>query len=224
MRLVSAQEASEIAGVKIDHDALYLPQSGSVSPSQLCAAYARDIEVHLNAQEDDVDADIVILAAGTAMRDNKNTKHIDLKLVRGQVTLVKEALPLQTNICYGGYISAAVGGVHMVGSTFQRWLDHSEIMPEDDADNLEKLCSVIPPAQRHFEVVGQRASVRTTSRDHFPVVGQLSDKLYVSTAHGSHGILSSLMAAEILANMIDGAPQSLGDDVLAALSTDRFND
>lgn len=224
MHLVSAQYASQLAGIHIDHDALYLPQSGSVSPAKLCAVYAGVIESHFGSSVTHVDADITILAAGPALRMFEDSQFIDLRAVRGQVTLVKEAAPLKTNICYGGYVSTAVDGVHMVGSTFQRWLDHSELIEDDDADNLNKLAEAIPAFPQELGIVGHRASVRTTSKDHFPVVGQISDNVYVSTAHGSHGILSSLMAAEILANMIDNKPQALSDDVLAALSPYRFKD
>lgn len=224
MQLLGAVNASDIAGVGLTYDALYLPRSGSVSPPKLCAAYADGVEVQYGVAVEDIEADFVILAAGSALREFSDTKHIDLCSVRGQVTLVEEVAELKTNICYGGYISAAVDGVHMVGSTFQRWLDHSEIMPEDDQDNLAKLAEVIPAFPKSLKVVGQRASVRTTSRDHFPVVGQLSENVYVSTAHGSHGILSSLLAAEILGAMIGGDEMPVSDDVISALSHERFKD
>jgi len=224
MRLVNVREASAIAGVEVGCEALYLPQSGRVSPPKLCAAYSDGVEVHCHAKADDIDADIIVLAAGAAMRGFDEASSLDLGAVRGQVTMIKEAAPLKANICYGGYISSAVDGAHMVGSTFQRWLDHSEIIDQDDADNLEKLYAALPSFPRELEVVGRRAAVRTTSRDHFPVVGSLSDKVYVSTAHGSHGILSSLMAAEVLGCMIDNKPQPLSDDVNDALSPHRFKD
>src|SRR5690606_27215263 len=45
MKIVSADEASDIAGVKIGHDALYLPDSAKIDPASLCAWYAKDVEV-----------------------------------------------------------------------------------------------------------------------------------------------------------------------------------
>ena len=89
---------------------------------------------------------------------------------------------------------------------------------------MAKLAEVIPAFPKSLIVVGQRAAVRTTSRDHFPVVGQLSENVYVSTAHGSHGILSSLLAAEILGAMIGGDEMPVSDDVISALSHERFKD
>ena len=182
------------------------------------------MEVHFNHDGKDVDADITILAAGPALREFEVARDIDLRAVRGQVTMIKEVVPLKTNLCYGGYVSAAVDGVQMIGSTFQRWLDHSEILDKDDTDNIEKLHEAVPAFPTNVEVVGSRASVRTTSKDHFPVVGQLDDGLYISSAHGSHGILSSLMAAEILAAHIAGKPSPVSQDVISALSPHRFKD
>jgi tRNA 5-methylaminomethyl-2-thiouridine biosynthesis bifunctional protein len=230
MQILSAAEASKIAGVEIEKDVLYLPQSGSVSPAKLCAAYASGIEVHTNVRVEDpssVDADAVILANGPALKKHIDTKHVDLQTVRGQVTLIQpseESKNLQCHICYGGYVSKVIDGVHVVGSTFQRWLDHSELLEQDDTDNLEKLCAAVPSLQGAYKIIGQRASVRVTTKDYFPVVGHLKDNFYISTGHGSHGILSSLIAADVLSNMIDDKPQSLSADVIQALSPQRFVD
>ncbi len=66
MRLLNAKQASEIAGVEVRHEALYLPDAGFVSPRKLCHAYARDIEVKYNTRVEnlsDIEADAVILAS-----------------------------------------------------------------------------------------------------------------------------------------------------------------
>ena len=225
MRIVDVQEASEIAGVKLSHAALYLPRSGSVSPKKLCAAYARGIEVNLKTYVpslDALEADGVVLACGLGVLGFYPM--MPLKAVRGQVSMVKasaESAKLRTNLCYGGYTSAPQNGVHMVGSTFQRWLAHTDLLPEDDADNLAKL-TVHVPQFAELEIVASRAALRTASADHFPVVGQTGENLYVSTAHGSHGILSSLMAAHVIVDAILGRKSSLAPDVLKSLSPDRF--
>ncbi len=236
MRIVSAREASEIAGIEIPERALYLARSGSVSPQKLCAAYAQGVEVRLHSQMDPAvkpqddelgEYDVVILACGPALRHFEESKHLDLQAVRGQVTTIKatpDTQKLKCNLCYSGYITKVQGGAHMVGSTFQRWLDHSDVMEEDDADNLEKLGAAVPHFLQYFEVIASRASVRTTSRDYFPVVGRLSDKVYISTAHGSHGVLSSLMAGKVLGAMIEGRELPVSADVIKALSPDRFLD
>lgn len=225
MRLLSAAEASDIAGVRVDYDALYLPQSGAVSPPLLCATYADGVEVCAQAVTDidALDADIVILACGTSAASMTG---LPLKPVRGQVTDVRGnsvSAALKTALCYSGYMMPAdADGVHHVGSTFQRWLDHDRILPEDDQDNIDKFCTAVPALAGDYTVVSHRAGVRVAAPDHMPVIGHLRNNVYISAAHGSHGILSSLMGAKLLAAMIAGGDLPVSARVIERLSPQRF--
>lgn len=231
MRIIGASEASEIAGVEIAHECLYLPQAGAVSPRKLCAYYASGLDVRLNTQVQalsEIDADIVVLACGAGALGFKEAAWLPLSTVRGQISIVKateKTRKLRAHLCYKGAFSAPMNGVHMVGSTFQRWLEGTDVMPADDQDNLDKLGDAVPSlAQEHFDVVGHRAGLRCASKDYFPVIGALPDHshIYLSTAHGSYGVLSSLMGAYMITDMImEGAP-SLGAEVINALSPERF--
>ncbi|MCB9983534.1 MAG: FAD-dependent 5-carboxymethylaminomethyl-2-thiouridine(34) oxidoreductase MnmC [Rhodospirillales bacterium] len=228
MRLVGVKEASEIAGVPLGYGALHLPQSGSVCLKKLAAAYMDGVDYHLNAPVEDyeaLEADAVILACGPEAL--KFFPDMPLGKVRGQITQVastEQSEKLRCHLCYGGYMMPADAGVHVLGSTFQRWLDHSQVLEQDDAENLQKLAVNVPGLEKGLTVVDHRAAVRVTSRDHFPMVGRLpgKDNIYVSTAHGSHGIVSSIMAAHLLADMILDRPACLGADTIAALSPARF--
>lgn len=225
MRIVTAREASEIAGVEIGHDALYLPHSGTVSPQKLCHAYARDVEIHLNAKIENLEevrADAVILACSAGVR---KFSLLPVRMVRGQVTQARATArseKLTSCVCYGGYVSPAHSGMHTVGATFQRWLSHDNILEEDDADNLAKLNAALPGFADGMQVAGQRAAVRTTTADYMPIVGQMAERVYISAAHGSHGILSSLIAARMLAAIIAGRAVSMDSAVLDRVSPRRF--
>ena len=110
---------------------------------------------------------------------------LPLKGVRGQVSYVRETAlsrKLTTNLSYGRYFSMARGGVHTVGATFQRWLDHSDILAEDDAYNLEKLRDCLPALAEGLEIVGHRAAVRTTAPDYFPVIGRAREGCLLYTS------------------------------------------
>ncbi len=228
MRLVSVKEASEIAGIKLEHEALYLPQGGSVAPQKLCEAYMQNIELQLNTPIEklqDIKADVTVLACGSSVL--KFAPDLPIIPVRGQITQVK-ATPfsanVKCNICGNGYFMPAVKGIHTLGATFQPDLNHSDISDEDDIENIEKLSAVIPELGSGLEVTGQRASVRATSRHRFPIVGSAPghNNVYFSAAHGSHGILSSLMSAHLLADFILDRPRCLPQKVIAALSPQRF--
>lgn len=232
MRMLSAAEASEVAGVALEFPALYLARSGTVSPRKLCEAYAQGVEVHLNhpvADLSTIKADAIVLTGGMGLVKFPEAAHLPLKPVRGQITYIEaseESAKLRCTIGYGGYVTPLIDGVHCVGSTFQRWLDHSEIIGQDDLDNILKLHEHVHAFRGLHTVEGQRAAVRTTAPDNFPVVGALDAgrRIYVSTAHGSHGILSSLRAAQLLAQLLTGgkAGYAFSGELMGALSPGRF--
>ncbi len=228
MRWCGAAEASALAGVEIPHEVLYLAASGYVSPRKLCAAYTQGVEVCLNTRIETLEelrADAVILACAAGVRHF--APQLPLQTIRGQVTYVRSSgalAGLKTCLCYGGYTAPVHEGVHMVGSTFQRWLDHTELLPEDDRDNIAGLAAAVPALTGDYEVISQRAALRTASRDQFPVVGALpgQDNVYVSTAHGSHGIISSLAAAHYLRDLVLARPSELSKGTIDLLNPARF--
>ena len=231
LRMVRAAQASEIAGIKLQQNALYLKSSGAVSPAELCVSYANNIEVRKADRVEElnhIDADILILACGAGAKPF--VPWLPIHSVRGQVSEISgndASDALRCNLHFGGYISAAHAGRHMVGATFQSWLDHCDILDEDNAENIARMQAAIPAfAEHEFPVVGARAALRTSSKDRFPIAGAVPGMpgVYVSTAHGSHGIVSSLACAQLIADDICGAPVSQSKASRAALSAQRFID
>lgn len=225
MCLITANEASKISGIEIHHDALYLSDSGTISPQKLCHAYAANTEIKFNTKIEnlsDIKSDIIILASGMHVQ---NLTDIPMQSVRGQITEVRAGTVsknLKTNLCYGGYFTPAINNQHWIGSTFQRWLEHTDILPEDDTDNIQKLADLYPELAQDLKITGHRAALRATTKDHFPLIGHWKDNIYISAAHGSHGILSTLAGAQLLADMIGNKPLSQPLSVVSALCPRRF--
>lgn len=230
LSICSAVKASDIAGLQIQQDALYLKQSGSVSPAKLCQQYADGIEVRQEAVKDisAINADIIILTNAYAAKDF--VPWLPIHSVRGQVSEIRASdlsSQLKCNLHYGGYLSAAQDGKHMLGSTFQKWLEHTDVVEEDHAENVKRLAENIPAlAGQDFGILSGWAGLRTSSKDRFPIAGAVpgSSHIYMSTAHGSHGIVSSLASAQLIADLITGAPRSQSLQVQKALSAQRFID
>ncbi|MBC7325003.1 MAG: FAD-dependent oxidoreductase, partial [Moorella sp. (in: Bacteria)] len=96
LRLLTAAQAMEEAGVPLKHDALFLPDSGSVSPAALCAAYAEGVEVRLATPVDALAPgmvngehfDAVILASAFATKEFGGLSWLPLHTVRGQTSTV----------------------------------------------------------------------------------------------------------------------------------------
>lgn len=230
MRFVTAGEASDIGGVSVPYGALYLPDSGQVSPRDLVHDWAAGsvVEYSTTVPRDRFDAyDAVILACGQAAAQMVT---LPIHTVRGQIIEVG-AVPvsagLKTNICFGGYIGACDAGHHVVGSTFQKWLTSTELRAEDTHDILAKLAETIPAlaALRTASPTNARAALRCTTADHFPLIGAVPDRpgLYVSVAHGSHGMASALMGAHLIADQMQAGALCLPADTVQHLSPSRIS-
>lgn len=250
MEYADAARASEIAGVTVRHPALWLPDAGSVAPDALCAAYASGCETRLMSQniilekKENIwsvcgeDFEAVILACGLGVQDFAPAAWLPLHPVRGQLALIEateNTKKIRCALCYGGTIAPHSGGVHVAGATFQKGESDTALRPGDDAEIIEKLQETLPDLSNRFSSLGGRAGVRAVAHDRFPVVGLMPDieswraggegdleGLYVSTAHGSHGVITTLAAAHHIVGLILKMPASLPRPVAALLSPTRF--
>lgn len=242
MRFVDTSMAGDLAGIKLPCEALYLPDAGFISPGRLCHAYAKDIEVHLNSGVDDfsgVKEDAVILACGNGIAGFPTLSWLPLHPVRGQVSYIDGTAGLsgiKAALCYGGYVTPRHNGRQVTGATFQNWQDHCDVVNEDHDYNLENLRKALDlQAGNVPQVTGGRAALRCSSKDRFPVIGTVPDMtawqqgkeenmegVYILAGLGSHGIISSLAGAQLLADKIQGRPYSLPLHTIEALSPSRF--
>ena len=168
--------------------------------------------------------DAVIIACGAGAAEIPELASIPVHTVRGQVshfTASHVTSELRMNLCFGGYLSPHQIGRHTLGATFQRWREDCDVTDEDHEENIKKLHEILPGLDRP-QVTGGRAALRVSSKDRFPVIGNVVDNIYISVAHGSHGIVSTVAGAHLLADMITGAPRSLPLGTINALSPGRF--
>lgn len=241
--------ASEIAGISISKDSYYLPDSAIVDPYRLCRAYAAGLIVHkedvalLERQDSGWRVngrvyDAVVIATGAQALSYSQTSWLPLNTVRGQLSFAASTpatLRIKANLCYGGYCSVGHEGRHVIGSTFQPWLTDTGLRDEDHQQILSQLEEAIPALRGEFKMNGGRAALRTASKDRVPVGGAIPDAaiwsperpagldgLYISTGHGSHGLLSSLLIAEQIAASIQGTVSPSPASVLSHLSPERF--
>ena len=230
---LNSHEASKVAGIPINHDALYLKDSGSISPKKLCHFYAQNIEVRLNSTIENInelDYACIIICNASAAQNFKELSFLSLDPVRGQVSEVEAkgmAQKLKCNLLYGGYLSVSQNGVQTIGSTFEKWIDHDDVMEESHQHNIDTLKKFIPHLDdQEFNVKGGYAGFRTATNDRYPVVGPVpkTSHVYVSAAFGSHGIVGSLAAAHYIADLIRQGPLSLPLKVANALMPQRFLD
>lgn len=235
--------ACAIAGVPVRHSALFLPHSGMVSPALVVPALSHAArQVYIEPVDVAVPSgggwvingraySHVVLACAGGVSRFPAAAHLPLQSVRGQVSVigVPEGLAgLKTNLCYGGYASHPFDGRMVVGSTFQHWLDTPDLRDEDHRYVLDKLASdcVTGLDPQNLTPIDGRVGFRCAAKDRRPIAGALDRAagLYVSTAHGSHGLVTAPLCAEFLAAMICGESIPAPRLVLALLAPDRFKE
>ncbi len=233
VEILSASAASEMAGITIDCEALYLPDSGYVSPEKLCDYYARDVEIHLKTKITDLSVlkeEAVILTCGAAVQNFDALSWLSIETIRGQVSIFSESektKSLKTTLCYGGYLLPSANGTHITGSTFEKWIEHTEVTEENHQDNISTLKGNITVLKNEdFIVQSGRAGLRAATNDRFPVVGAVpnQENIYVSAAFGSHGLVGSIASAHYIVDLLRSGPLSLPSKTAKALSPQRFLD
>lgn len=193
-------------------------------------------------------ADAVILATGAYCPALDSAFGLPIRWNRGQVAEVRESAAsskIRTVLCYDGYLTPAVGGRHLIGATYEHDARSDEFDPGCLDELLERLERAVPQLGLSSPAVSGRSALRATTRDRLPLAGPVPDPvifrelcaeggcrtippaamvpgLYVTAGHGSRGVVSALLAAEILAHHLFGEPSPVETDLLDAVHPARF--
>lgn len=117
---------------------------------------------------------------------------------KGEYIIIKAPELKVTALLKGSmYIIPMGGDLYKVGATYSR--DDNSLHPTENAKNeiLSKLKSFINCS---FEVIGQTAGIRPTTRDHRPLLGSIDENpnLVFFNGLGSRGFLMAPLLSEIL--------------------------
>jgi len=228
-QILKSEDVARQAGIEINHDALFLKDAGSVNTKKLCAYYARDIDVKINTTISDLsklEEDIIIICNAYSADSFGLIDSEDIQKVRGQISVINTnnlIKNLKSNIHYGGYISSNHDETHHIGATFQPWEKSLDIKEEDHDRNIKKLIETFPELDNSsIDIKDGWAGYRTASKDRFPIVGHIEDNIFTSLAFGSHGLVGSLQAAHILADILRGQENCLQIETKKSLRYQRF--
>lgn len=135
-----------------------------------------------------------------------------------------------------GYVLPAHQDIHVIGSTFDKSRDAPNILDEDNITNLTTLAKHIPALADEFPPekaadMDALAGVRVAVNDRLPMAGPCPDYdsfvtayeglsygkdvdspaplypgLFVTGAHGSHGLSTAPLCGELIAAMLAGDP------------------
>ncbi len=199
VRKVEAEEASLLAGLKIDAACLYFPQAGFLHPKALCDSWLDHPNIHclwhthiaeLNYENDSWQAladnksiiaqsSVVILANALAAQQLAVSQELPLTPVRGQIAQIESnaALkPLKSVLCYGGYLTPSYGNQHCLGASFLPNNTDTQVTDEDHQHNYQLLKTFLPELAQQTPAIATwqgRAALRAQTSDYLPMVGAL---------------------------------------------------
>ncbi len=153
-------------------------------------------------------------------------------------------------VCYGGYVIPPLEGQLCIGASYEHDSSDTALSARSQAEILARLGEAVPSlaALKNVDLAG-RVAFRATTGDRLPLVGPVPETaayaeqfaglaegktaryfqparyqpgLMLSVGHGSHGLVSSWLAAELIAAQLTGEPWPLPRDIAEALHPARF--
>jgi len=211
LQLLDEDKTSQIAGIKLPYKSSYFPQAGWISPASFCQALSdhphckiivesealslqkkdENWQILNTSNENIAEAEAVIICNGRDLFSFEQSNFLPHMPVAGQTTFAQansKSKKLQTVIGHKGYLTPAVEGKHIFGSTFDREQSNPKISPLADEKNREQLAKYLPSFYAelsNFE--SAHTAVRMTTPDRFPYAGALPDKdFYQQNYHDLH--------------------------------------
>jgi tRNA 5-methylaminomethyl-2-thiouridine biosynthesis bifunctional protein len=243
---VTKEQASQIAGLELPYDGLFFPTAGWLCPQDYCQQMAHwlsrqgveilySTQVHqitelehyceLETSAGTLHATTVVLATGAQLNALAQQESFPLRQIRGQVSHLQSTTmtPLKTVVCHQGYITPAHQQLHCVGATFDRSSGHSEVLAEDNQQNLDLVNQTLgqPAWFDDVEVMSAKAGLRATLPDHMPVLGK-QKQLWRFGALGARGLTWAPLLAEVLACVIMKEPLPLTVQQLDSIDIQRY--
>jgi tRNA 5-methylaminomethyl-2-thiouridine biosynthesis bifunctional protein len=195
-------------------------------------------------------AETVIITNGHDAQRLLGTDILALQKVRGQLAYLRadtNSQALKTPVCHDGYIIPVYQGMHCVGASYDIGDDSKEISAKSETEILDKLKNELPE-MTELEIAAGRVAFRTSTQDHLPHIGPVPDidfykehysdlhhgkpagrypaalylpNLFISTGHGSRGLISCTMAADfITTKLIKNSPPT--KELMSAVHSARF--
>ena len=198
------------------------------------------------------DSDVVVLANGAACADFSPVSWLPLAPIRGQLTSLPVSATsraLKCGISFEHYVTPARDGLHVTGASYEPDSAEPALDAAAQAGNIAKLDEFLPGVFSEPEGLRGRAAFRAVSEDRAPLAGAVPDVdafsrdyadlyhgrpgrlyppathlpgLYVSSGHGSRGLVSCFVCADVVAAMICGEPLPLEKDLLDHINLARF--
>jgi tRNA 5-methylaminomethyl-2-thiouridine biosynthesis bifunctional protein len=201
MQPLSSAQAGAVAGLPLDHPALFYPRAGWLEAGRYCRTLLAHPGISLREGVEVVtlersdggwrllddqgeclqEAPVVVVANAGAATRLAQLADLPLNTIRGQVSLVPASTlsqQLRVLLCHDGYLSPPLqGGFHCVGATFQPGSTDLALRAEDHTENRRLLAEALPALAASLPPVREwtgRVALRCQSPDYLPLVGPVA--------------------------------------------------
>lgn len=196
-----------------------------------------------------LEADVVVLCNANQVQQFGLCASAVSTPVRGQVnffTPIPASQPIKTIICSTHYLSPTVDGLHSVGATYAPDDMNPDLSEADTLENWRALQKISPAIFNSIQPQQPQGRVawRSHTQDYLPLAGQMLDEktlrakpprynassadlpwldgLYVNAGHGSKGMITAPICAELIANLICNEPLIVEKNLASKLNPSRF--
>ena len=190
-RLVDADEASQLAGVRMKSGGLYVSHSGWIDSQSLCEYLIQHPLIRFCGQQsiDNLShhdhhwvihhdaAPVLIIANGYAANSFDQTHWLPIRAVAGQMTYFRSnavSERLQIPICGQGHILPMRYHAHAFGATYH--LNTRSFTPQtiDDLINAQRLQELPIDVDWDLKPIDHWSGIRAAAPDYLPLVGPVA--------------------------------------------------
>jgi tRNA 5-methylaminomethyl-2-thiouridine biosynthesis bifunctional protein len=197
VRALSAEEASQLLGISVEHSGLWFDNGGWVSPVALIDVLIQEnrLNCHYNTDIQHLDYadnqwrlstatkqwlfDQVILCNAFHSNRFAATQHLPLNPISGQTTQMQATQShqqLKAVLCTDRYVMPAFDDQLTIGSTFRVKSTDTTLSDEDHQQNISALRQQVPQLlSDHENIVGGHCGLRTNTPDYLPLLGAVAD-------------------------------------------------
>ncbi len=169
-----------------------------------------------------INAEILILTCSDGLNKIKQTSVFNLQYTQGQVTYLNKNkfknIP-KTNFSFSGYVTPPVEGIITVGATFEKNSNERNcISKEASKININNIPNEVFrnlfSSKVNLSQLDGRVSMRVSTFDRMPMMGQIEDNLYILSALGARGMIMAPLLGEELASIILDLPIGLDVEII----------
>jgi tRNA 5-methylaminomethyl-2-thiouridine biosynthesis bifunctional protein len=247
MTRLSPDDASKLAGIRLNEEGVFFPQAGCLQPADFCRTqinahskirFVPHVEVNtsnlqweslsrtwiLQTPQEAIEADTVIFCNASGAKQFPWSSHLKLGVNRGQLCEVKASASsskLKTILAGDFYLTPDNQGQHLLGATYDRENLDLVVKESDNLDLISRTHLASPDLDLIPEsIVSSRTAHRTSTVTKLPIVGILDSApgpVAVNIGHGSRGIVYAPLSSQILADLLSDMPMAASLSMLEML-------